>query len=90
MSWQVIETIVSIGPALQFEQLCLPPARYEYKIKSRIDLESINDELAGFPAAVRVTEEAIIEIAFEKPIDEKIRQRIDCVMSRLGAEPTGG
>ena len=61
----------------------------EYKIKSRIDIESISDELAGFPAAVRVTEQAIIEIAFRQPIDNETRQRVDDVMSRLGAEPAG-
>jgi len=62
----------------------------EYKIKSRIDIESISDELAGLPAAIRVTEKAVIEVVFEESIDDKTRQRIDDVMTRLGAMPASG
>jgi len=59
-----------------------------YKIKSPVDIESISDELAGFPAAVRVTEQGTIEVAFDDVVTDETHRRIDKVMSRLGAEPT--
>ena len=61
--------------------------RLKYKICSPIDIESINDEMAGFEASVRVTELATIEVCFDRVIDNKTRQRIDQIMRRLGASP---
>ena len=58
-----------------------------YKIISPGDIESISDELAGFNAAIRVTQAATIQVVFENEIDDDVKLRIDSVMTRLGTEP---
>lgn len=58
-----------------------------YKIKSPIDIETLSDVMAGYYAAIRVTQTAIIEIVFDDEIADKTRQHIDGLMSGLGAEP---
>ena len=65
----------------------VPESGLRYKINKAIDIESISDELAGFPAAVRVTEFGIIEVVFETSVSFDTRLRVTEVMLSYGARP---
>lgn len=56
-----------------------------FKIKKRIDLESLSDAMAGIPAKIVVNELAEIVFEFDDELDDELYLHITEVMEQFGA-----
>ena len=57
-----------------------------FKILRPIDIESICDELAGYPIAIRVTPQGMLEVEIDETLNPHTLVQIISILDRLGAD----